>query len=69
MGNLFGSKAKIPDPTPPATMPDELDPLAKRARRRQAGQLQTESSSVANKIASVPGTIGREFSRSTLGAN
>ena len=69
MGNLFGNKTKTPDPEPPATMPDPEDPLAKRARRRQAGNLATESSSAANKIAPVPGTIGREFSRSTLGAN
>lgn len=68
MTGLFG-KSKIPDPEPPATMPDADDPLAKRARRRTAGALQTESSSAANKIAPVPGTIGREFSRSTLGAN
>lgn len=67
MGSLFGSK-KIPDPEPPATMPDEMDPLAKRAKRRQAGALQSQSSSTANAIAPVPGTIGREFSRSTLGA-
>lgn len=67
MGKLFGG-TKYPDPEPPATMPDEQDPLAKRARRRQAGELQTGSSSAANAIAPVPGTIGREFSRSTLGA-
>ena len=68
MGSLF-SKPKYPEPEAPATMPDDQDELARRARRRQAGAIKGGSSSAANSIAPVPGTIGREFSRSTLGAN
>lgn len=68
MGKLFGSP-KIADPEPPATMPDDQDELARRSRRRQAGAVKAGSSSAANSIAPVPGTLGREFSRSTLGAN
>ena len=70
MSKLFGGGSqKVPDPEPPATMPDPEDEMAKRAKRRQAGALQTTSSSAQNRLAPVPGTIGREFSRSTLGAN
>ncbi|MDW9528078.1 hypothetical protein RWE87_04950 [Sinorhizobium meliloti] len=69
MGSLFKSDTKVPDPEPPATMPDPEDELAKRAKRRQTGGLQTTSSSAQNRLAPVPGTIGREYSRSTLGAN
>jgi hypothetical protein len=68
MGALFGGSAKMPDPEPPATMPDANDPLAKRKRRQISGQIQTGSSQAADRLAPVPGTIGREFSRSTLGA-
>ena len=69
MSGLFGKKQDIPDPEPPAPMPDPDDELAKRSKRRQTGTLQTTSSSAQNKLAPVPGTIGREYSRSTLGAN
>lgn len=67
MGGLF-SKPKIPDPEPPATMPDPDDQLAIRARRTRAKTTVAESSSGQTRLAPVPGTIGREFSRSTLGA-
>lgn len=67
MGGLF-SKPKMPEPTPPATMPDADDELAKRARRRQVATTAGESSSAQTRLAPVPGTIGREFSRTTLGA-
>ncbi|SCW39138.1 hypothetical protein SAMN02927900_01300 [Rhizobium mongolense subsp. loessense] len=69
MGGLFGSKPKYPDPEPPAPMPDPEDPLAKRQRKRQGGALATTSSSATDRLAPVPGTIGQEFTRSTLGAN
>ncbi|WP_017275764.1 hypothetical protein U8C32_02495 [Sinorhizobium medicae] len=70
MGKLFGGdKPDYPDPEPPATMPDPEDPLAKRQRRKQTRTLSTTSSSAADRLAPVPGTIGREFTRSTLGAN
>lgn len=69
MSKLFGGGSKVPDPEPPATMPDPEDELAKRTKRRQTGVLQQGSSQAANRLAPVPGTIGREYSRSTLGAN
>lgn len=69
MSGLLGGKTDYPDPEPPATMPDPNDPLAKRVRRKTAGGLPTTSSSTTDKLATVPGTIGREFTRSTLGAN
>ena len=67
MGGLF-KKPKMPDPEPPATMPDPQDELATRARRTRAKTTVTESSSGQTRLAPVPGTIGREFSQSTLGA-
>ncbi len=67
MSGLF-SKPKMPDPEPPATMPDEQDQLAQRARRTRAKTTVADSSSAQTRLAPVPGTIGREFSRSTLGA-
>lgn len=66
MGGLF-SKPKYPDPEPPATMPDAEDPLAKR-QRRKAGGMSTASSTASDKLATVPGTIGKEFTRGTMGA-
>lgn len=68
MSGLFGGKPDYPDPEPPATMPDAEDPLAKRQRRRRTGTLAQPSSSTTDRLAPVPGTLGREFSRSTLGA-
>lgn len=67
MGGLFKT-TKYEDPEPPATMPDEQDELAKRARRKQMSTTLAQSSSAQTRLAPVPGTIGREFSRSTLGA-
>lgn len=70
MGGLFGGEPDYPDPEPPATMPDPGDELAKRKRRTQTGGVTTQtSSSASDKLAPVPGTIGREYTRSTLGAN
>lgn len=68
MGGLLGSKQKVFEPEPPATMPDDQDELAQRARRTRAKTTVAESSSGQTRLAPVPGTIGREFSRSTLGA-
>lgn len=59
----------IPKPTPPSTMPDPYDIAAQRKRREDARQLRAGSSSVQNSLAPVPGTIGGEYSRGTLGAN
>jgi hypothetical protein len=67
MGGLF-KREKMPDPEPPATMPDDQDQIAQRARRGRAKTTVAESSSAQTRLAPVPGTIGREFSRSTLGA-
>ncbi len=67
MSGLF-SKPKMPDPEPPATMPDAQDELAQRVRRTRAKTTVADSSSAQTRLAPVPGTIGREFSRSTLGA-
>jgi len=61
-------KPDYPDPKPPATMPDEQDEMARRARRRQVSTTAAESSSAQTRLAPVPGTIGREYSRQTLGA-
>lgn len=74
MGGLFGGgrsqKTEYPEPEPPATMPDPEDPMAKR-QRRKVGRVSPSgySSAAGDKLASVPGTIGREFSRGTLGAS
>lgn len=68
MADLFGRKT--PKPEDPATMPDAEDPLAKRRRRLDAGALASTSSSAADRLAPVAGTLsGREYTRSTLGAN
>lgn len=71
MSGLFGSKKQsYPEPEPPATMPDPEDPLAKRQRRRTHSLAPAGSGSAAtDRLAPVPGTIGREFSRGTLGAS
>lgn len=67
MGSLFGGKTETPDPEPPAPMPDPEDPLAKRKRRQQGGTLAKPSSMAGNTLAPLPGTMGREYSRQTLG--
>lgn len=67
MGSLFKSP-KMPDPEPPATMPDDQDEITKRARRKQMTTTRAESSSAQTRLVQAPGTIGKEFSRSTLGA-
>lgn len=67
MGSLF--KPDIPKPQAPAPMPDPFDTAAQRKKREDARQLRAGSSTIQNSLAPVPGTIGREFSRSTLGAN
>ena len=72
MGGLFSKpkKTEYPEPEPPATMPDPEDPMAKRQRRKTGGiSPATASSAATDRLASVPGTIGREFSRGTLGAS
>lgn len=43
MGGLFGSKAKAPEPTPVARMPDEEDPAIIEARKRAAAASQARS--------------------------
>jgi hypothetical protein len=63
MSGLF-SKPKVPDPEPPAPMPDPYDEKAKRSEVRK---LAASSSTQQNKLAPTPGTIGREYSRTTLG--
>ena len=72
MSGLFGSKKQqeYPDPEPPATMPDPEDPLAKRQRSRSTATTApaSASSSASDRLTRVPGTLGREFSRGTLGA-
>lgn len=68
MASLF-SKPKYPDPKPPATMPDPYDTSAVRAKREAGRRVRGSSSTANNRLAPVPGTIGREYTRSTLGAN
>jgi len=50
-------------------MPDPYDIAAQRKQRENARQLRAGSSAVQNSLAPVPGTIGQEYQRSTLGAN
>lgn len=72
MSGLFGGgqkKQKVEEPEPPARMPDEGDALARRKRRQRSSQLDKGSSAAADRLAPVPGTIGREYSRQTLGAS
>ncbi|MEM1218238.1 MAG: hypothetical protein AAGH79_04980, partial [Bacteroidota bacterium] len=72
MGGLFGgggSRVEYEEPEPPATMPDEGDALAMRRRRQRQSRLDKGSSAAADRLAPVPGTIGREFTRQTLGAS
>ncbi|MGE8105159.1 hypothetical protein ACQKP1_15880 [Allorhizobium sp. NPDC080224] len=73
MSKLFGggksSTPAPPEPAPPATMPDPEDPMAKRERRKTTTLSPSRTSSAAaDRLTTVPGTIGREFSRGTLGA-
>lgn len=68
MSGLF-STPKYPDPKPPATMPDPNDTAALRAQRDAKRRAQGDSSLSNNRLAPVPGTLGREYTRSTLGAN
>lgn len=68
MGSLFKSaKAQLPPPPPP--MPDPYDAEAERAKRKEARRIKGQSSTDSNQLAPVPGTIGKEFTRSTLGAD
>lgn len=60
--NLFG---KTPKPEAPAPMPDPYD--QDQAKRAEARKLRSTSSTAQNKLAPVPGTIGREYTRATLG--
>ena len=64
MGALKNLFSKPKDPAPPATMPDPYDDTGKREDERK---LRASSSTAQNKLAPVPGTIGKEYSRSTLG--
>jgi hypothetical protein len=73
MSGLFGGKKEkvvYPDPEPPATMPDPEDPIAKRQRTRstRTSAPASASSAASDRLTRVPGTLGREFSRGTLGA-
>lgn len=67
MSGLFGRKRDYPDPKEPATMPDEFDEASIRAKREAERKIRSGSSSETNRLAPVPGTIGREYSRGTLG--
>lgn len=62
MGNLF--KPSVPDPEPPAPMPDERDPKVMRAKRAATG---SSTGRASTRLAQQPGTIGQEYSRGTLG--
>lgn len=69
MGSLFNPDVKAQLPPPPPPMPDPYDVEAKRAKRKEMRRVQNQSSTDQNQLAPVPGTIGREFSRSTLGSS
>lgn len=62
MSSLFSSK--IPEPEPPATMPDENSAEAKRAKR---SAIVPAGGKESTRLASTGGTIGREYTRGTLG--
>lgn len=64
MGSLKSLFGKPKDPEPPAPMPDPYDDTGKREEERR---LRASSSTAQNRLAPVPGTIGREYSRKTLG--
>lgn len=64
MSGLKDIFSKPKDPEPPAPMPDPYDETGKREEQRK---LRATSSTAQNQLAPVPGTIGREFSRRTLG--
>lgn len=68
MSKLFGGKPKEPDypePEPPATIPDTESVMARRNRRAQAATRTTARKQTTRAV--TPGTIGREYSRGTLG--
>lgn len=68
MSGLFKKPAPIPDPEPPARMPDPQDAMAESTKRRAERRIRGQSSTQQNRLAPVAGTIGREYSRATLGA-
>lgn len=67
MSGLFGGSKKTPEPEAPAEMPDEDDPAKERSRRNQMRRLYGSSGRASTRLTDVPGTLGREYSRSTLG--
>lgn len=70
MGALMGGKkVEAEEPEAPATMPDEGDALAMRKRRQRQSRLDKGSSAANDRLARVPGTLGREHTRQTLGAS
>lgn len=54
----------LPPPEPPATMPDENSAEAKRAKRSAVAPAGGKEST---RLATTGGTIGREYTRGTLG--
>jgi len=60
MAGLFGSQ-KIPEPTPPAALPDPADKQS--LRKKRVGSRPSQQ----NKLTQSPGVLGREYSRGTLG--
>lgn len=61
MSSLFATK--IPPPKPPATMPDPESVEAKRAKRA----LVPAGGKASTRLAPNGGTLGREYTRGTLG--
>lgn len=62
MSSLLG-RSSVPAPSDPATMPDEEDPAAVRARRAALARGRGPGSSRVNEARNT----GQEYSRGTLG--
>lgn len=61
------SKPKVPEPRPPAEMPDPYDAALGDERRKKMRRTSSNSSANSNQLAEVPGTISAAFVRKTLG--
>lgn len=68
MSGLF-KKPETPKLEAPVALVDPYNAGESTANRDERRRLKDNSSASKNRIASVPGTIGREYTRSNLGAS